>query len=174
MTGQENRFPELLPFESWERLDKESSAAFAAFCAYRDYGPERSIRKAVTAAIPDTTKAAKRYRVWRLWSMQFKWLQRAADYDRYLDRLKLAETRKAIESLGKKQSLTAGKILDTVDKKLDSMTPQDLNPGLIAPLMESVGRVQRDLLENEPGKDSRTEPEPKPGEIHFIPEFEGL
>jgi hypothetical protein len=40
---------ELMPFESWERLSGESSAAFAAFCAYRDYGPDRNIRKAVEA-----------------------------------------------------------------------------------------------------------------------------
>ena len=30
----------MLPFESWERLKGESSLAFAAFCSYRDYGPE--------------------------------------------------------------------------------------------------------------------------------------
>ena len=38
---------ELLPFASWEKLPRESGAAYAAFCAYRDYGPERNIRKAV-------------------------------------------------------------------------------------------------------------------------------
>jgi len=34
-----------LPYESWERLPGETGAAFAAFCAYRDYGLERNIRK---------------------------------------------------------------------------------------------------------------------------------
>jgi bifunctional DNA-binding transcriptional regulator/antitoxin component of YhaV-PrlF toxin-antitoxin module len=33
----------LLPFESWERLPGESSAAYAAFCAFRDFGPEREL-----------------------------------------------------------------------------------------------------------------------------------
>jgi hypothetical protein len=37
---------DMLPFESWERLAGESGAAFAAFCAYRDLGLERNIRKA--------------------------------------------------------------------------------------------------------------------------------
>jgi hypothetical protein len=38
-----------LPFESWERLPGESAGAYFAFCAYRDYGAERNIRKAVEA-----------------------------------------------------------------------------------------------------------------------------
>jgi hypothetical protein len=41
----------VLPFESWERLTGESSAAYAAFCAYRDYGPDRNIRRAVETAV---------------------------------------------------------------------------------------------------------------------------
>jgi len=38
---------EILPFESWERLPGETGAAFSAFCAFRDLGAERNIRKAV-------------------------------------------------------------------------------------------------------------------------------
>ncbi|MDR1574967.1 MAG: hypothetical protein LBS37_03085 [Treponema sp.] len=97
---------ELLPFASWEKLPGESGAAYAAFCAYRDYGPERNIRKAVEGHFrkaevpaefspaaktprnsPDAT-IARKYRMWLSWSMQFKWVKRAEDYDRYLDRLK--------------------------------------------------------------------------------------
>jgi hypothetical protein len=51
----------VLPFESWERLTGESSAAYAAFCAYRDYGPERNIRRAMETAVKDEGKRAKRY-----------------------------------------------------------------------------------------------------------------
>jgi hypothetical protein len=40
----------ILPFESWERLTGESGTAYAAFCAFRDYGPERNIRRAVETA----------------------------------------------------------------------------------------------------------------------------
>jgi hypothetical protein len=37
----------VLPFESWERLPGESGLTYSAFRAFRDYGPERNIRKAV-------------------------------------------------------------------------------------------------------------------------------
>jgi len=34
-----------LAFESWEKLGHEGARAFAAFCAYRDFGCERISRK---------------------------------------------------------------------------------------------------------------------------------
>jgi hypothetical protein len=49
--------------ESWERLPGESGLAYAAFCAFRDYRPERNIRKAVEAGEPDAGRWEKRYRV---------------------------------------------------------------------------------------------------------------
>jgi hypothetical protein len=49
--------------ESWERLPGETGAAYAAFRAYRDYGPERNIRKAVEVTEKDSAKWEKRYRM---------------------------------------------------------------------------------------------------------------
>jgi hypothetical protein len=80
-----------LPFECWERLAGESGAAYAAICAVRESGSERNMRKAVEASEADTAKRGKRYRVWSAWAAAFKWRERAADYDRYLDRLKQGE-----------------------------------------------------------------------------------
>jgi len=84
MTDIENAIEEakssMLPFESWERLRGESTSAFAAFCAFRDYGAERNIRKAVDGLEKDEAVRAKRYRVWRNWCSQFRWRERAADY----------------------------------------------------------------------------------------------
>jgi len=51
---------EVMPFESWERLRGESSLAFAAFCVFRDFGPERNIRKAVDCAEKDKADEAAR------------------------------------------------------------------------------------------------------------------
>jgi hypothetical protein len=49
--------------ESWERLPGESGLAYSAFCAFRDLGLERNIRKAVETAENDTVKREKKYRV---------------------------------------------------------------------------------------------------------------
>jgi hypothetical protein len=181
---------ELLPFESWERLAGESGAAYAAFCSYRDYGPERNIRKACQSreaelavefwqaetprsnAAPETKRIEKRYRMWRLWSMQFKWVRRAEDYDLYLDRLKQAELRKTIEARGEAHREITGKMLRVVNKKLDMMNPADLSQGTVTEWVETAVKTEREIFGLTAGKE-RTQTG-KPGNITFMPEFEGL
>jgi hypothetical protein len=141
----------VLPFESWERLAGESGAAYAAFCAYRDYGPDRNIRRTVEAALAvdggeagtNRGRAAKRYGMWRAWSTQFRWRERAADYDQYLDRLKQTEKRKTIEAQGEKHRAVTGKMLSVVEKKLDLMNPADLTQGTVTEWVETAIRAER-------------------------------
>ena len=168
---------ELLPFESWERLTGESGAAYAAFSAYRDYGPERNIRKAVEAECKrqhgdyDRSRIERRYRMWRLWSMQFKWVKRAEDYDRYLDRLKQTELRKTIEARGEAHREVTGKMLQVVSKKLEMMNPADLSQGAVTEWVETAIKTEREIFGLTTGKEKT---EPKQGEINFTPEFNGL
>jgi hypothetical protein len=169
---------ELLPYESWERLAGESGAAYAAFCAYRDYGPERNIRRAVEAECKkqhdgyDRNRIERRYRMWRLWSMQFRWVKRAEDYDLYLDRLKQAELRKTIEARGEAHREVTGKMLQAVNKKLDMMNPADLSQGMITEWVETAVKTEREIFGLAGGKEKGETG--KPGKITFTPEFEGL
>jgi hypothetical protein len=179
----------VLPFESWERLPGESGAAFSAFCAFRDCGLERNIRKAVEgqfrkAELPtefppvaetphanlDTT-IARKYRVWRNWSTQFRWKERAADYDRYTEKLKQAEMRKTIEAQGEMHRQVTGKMLEVVKKKLEGMNPDDLSQGSVTEWVSTAIRAEREAagLVMSNGKT-----EPKQGEINFTAEFNGL
>jgi hypothetical protein len=168
----------LLPFESWERLPGESSRAYEAFCVYRDFGPERNIRRVVESALggQDGTggqgKVKKRYGMWRAWSTQFRWRERAADYDQYLDRLKQREVRKTIEAQGERHRAITGKMLLVVEKKLDGMNPADLTQGTVKEWVESAIRTERELAGLVALTGSKTEP--KQGEINFTPEFDGL
>ena len=50
-----------MPFNSWERLPKESPAAFAGFCAFRDLGFERNIKKAVESVEKDERVRLRKY-----------------------------------------------------------------------------------------------------------------
>jgi hypothetical protein len=162
----------LLPYESWERLAGESGAAYAAFCAFRDYGPERNMRRVAEAAYAGTDKVEKRYKMWRGWAAQFRWRERAGDYDRYLDRLKQTELRKTIEEQGKVHRMVTGKMLQVVAKKLELMNPADLAQGTVTQWVEAAIRADREgagLIAPNNGK-----AEPEQGEINFTPEFEGL
>jgi hypothetical protein len=159
----------LLPFESWERLPGETGKAFAAFCAYRDCGLERNIRKAVDSAEKDKGKQDKRYRVWRNWCSQFRWRERAADYDRYTEKLKQTELRKTIEAQGERHRAVTGKMLAVVEKKLDLLDPAELSQGTVTEWVETAIRAERTAAEQFADANC-----PKQGEINFTPEFEGL
>jgi hypothetical protein len=169
---------ELMPFESWERLAGESGAAYAAFCVYRDYGPERNIRKAVEAECKkrhgdyDRSRIEKRYRMWRLWSTQFQWVKRAEDYDQYLDRLKQTELRKTIEARGEAHREVTGKMLQVVKKKLEMMNPADLTQGTVSEWVETAIKTEREIFGLTAVKEKAEGG--KPGNISFTPEFEGL
>jgi len=162
---------EVLPFESWERLAGESSAAFSAFCAYRDCGTERNIRKAVENVEKDETVRAKRYRVWRNWSTAFRWRERVADYDKYIERLKQSELRKTIEAQGEKHREVTGKMLDVVSKKLDIMNPADLSDGNLTEWVQTAIKAEREAAGLVAGNGK---PEAKQGELNFTPDFQGL
>jgi hypothetical protein len=161
----------VLPYESWERLAGESGAAYAAFCAFRDYGPDRNVRKAVEVGEKDPAKRGKRYRVWGAWAAAFKWRERAADYDLYLDRLKQTELRKTIEAQGEKHRAITGKMLAVVEKKLDLMDPADLTQGTVTEWVGTAIKAEREAagLAAPNGKT-----EMKQGEINFTPEFNGI
>jgi hypothetical protein len=186
--GREGKIPDVdkiideakscfLPFESWERLAGESGAAYAAFRAYRDYGPERNIRRALEPALAgkDGGKVEKRYRMWRGWAAQFRWRERAADYDQYLDRLKQTELRKTIEEQGRVHRLVTGKMLQVVTKKLEMMNPAELTQGTVKDWVETAIRADREteVCGSRAAGASRNSMPGQP-EIQFTPDFEGL
>jgi hypothetical protein len=159
---------EVMPFESWERLTGETSAAF---CAFRDLGMERSIRKAVDSAEKDEAVRARRYQVWRNWCGQFQWRERAVDYDRYIERLKQAEMRKTIEAQGEKHREVTGKMLSVVSKKLDLMDPAELTQGSVTEWVQTAIKAEREAAGLVA---SDVKQGPKQGELSFTPEFNGL
>lgn len=68
----------------WEQRDAESSAAFAAFLAYRNLGPGRSLSKAWEASKGDR-KGIGVPGQWRQWSVTHRWIDRSRAWDRFQD-----------------------------------------------------------------------------------------
>jgi hypothetical protein len=58
----------------WERQAEESAKAFAAFRAYREMGPSRSIERV-------HQECAKSSRLLKRWSSRYSWVARAEAYD---------------------------------------------------------------------------------------------
>ena len=126
------------PFDGWEKLDGESAAAYAAFCLFRDYGPDRNIKRTLAANEGDVTSRGKRYRLWLGWSMKFQWFKRASDYDVYLDKLKQTERRKTIERREAAYREVTEKMLAVVNKRLDLMHPSELTQGNVKDWMTAA------------------------------------
>jgi len=160
-----------LPFESWGKLEGETSNAYAAFCVFRDLGADRNIRKAVEAAEHDKGKRDRRYSVFRNWAAQYRWKERTVDFDRYLEQLKQTELRKTIEAQGEKHRQVTGKMLDVVLKKLDTMNPDDLSQGSVTEWVNTAIKSEREAagLVSANGKSELVQ-----GEFSFVQDFQGI
>ena len=170
---------DMLPFESWKRLSGEGSAAFAAFCVFRDMeADKRSIRGAVETVEPDAKKQNGKYNVWRNYAAKFRWQERVADYDRYTDNLKQGELRKTIEAQGEMHRAVTGKMLEVVKKKLDTMNPDELTQGNVTEWANMAIKAEREAGQfseaNCLGVSTSRNSTLKQGELNFTPEFNGL
>ena len=132
--------------ESWERQKGETSLAFAAFSVYRNYGPERNIKKALRSIEQDEAVVSRRYRTWRFWATRYHWLKRAEEYDTYLDRIQLAERYKLIEERGKAHLQTSGKILAVVDNRVDTMRQGELSQNNVPYWFKTAVQTEREVL----------------------------
>jgi hypothetical protein len=115
--------------DPWEQLVGESQRAYAAFCAYRDLGPERSLLKAFRQQ--KGKEAAKTTDgTWTGWSSTFRWSERVKAYDTAVEKKRretlererenrVREMRARAEATGKRLQTTAEKILDALDTRLE-------------------------------------------------------
>lgn len=64
---------------SWDRQN-DTDKSFAAFSIYRDLGPNRSLSQVVDQVRQDLRQL-------KYWSSKYEWVDRCADFDRYIDKL---------------------------------------------------------------------------------------
>jgi hypothetical protein len=70
--------------KSYNRQDKETIKAYAAFCIYRDMGVDRSLPKAAIVLYPPRSpqEAPRNISALQTWSYKYGWVNRCRDYDR--------------------------------------------------------------------------------------------
>ena len=146
--------------DSWERLRGETNPAWNAFCAYRDYGADRSIKKVLELqGIP-----ASRYGIWGAWSGRFQWVKRAGDYDVYTDRLKRSEREKLYRDITEK-------VLSIVSKRLESFDPEELSQSSIMEWIKSSIDIEKEVYGKDGGGESSL---CRQLEINFTEELKGI
>ena len=130
--------------EIWERQNDEGSKAYAAFCVYRDLGPERSLEKV------RQNLDKPRTRKWLGdWSVKYNWVERAQAYDDYIERKKREEKEKAILEMAERHAKLAMAFQQRVAQRLQEIDPAELSPADMARWLDIATRLER-LSRGEP------------------------
>lgn len=153
--------------ESWLRQRRETGAAFFAFCLYRDYGGDRSIRKVLERAeLPQ-----QRSSIWRAWSQKYRWQRRCADYDNHLDAIRRQEREEAFRQRERKHLEISDKMLTLVEQRLEKLDPEELSQGTITDWVKSCVSLERENYQEE---GNTNKGKLKQLEISFFEEFDGI
>ncbi len=125
--------------ETWTRQAGESSKAYAAFCTYRDLGPERSLDKALAAA----NKKPTNRRHWARWMDRFSWYARAQAYDDYIEQERRRAQEKEIMEMADRHARIATNFQTAVIQRLTKLEPEELSPSDMAKWFDIAVKVER-------------------------------
>ena len=133
----------------WDRLDGESTAAFGAFCNYRDMGTERSLVKV-------GQQLGKSRALMERWSAAWNWVGRVWEFDvaeaertrEQLSRDRLAMRRRQIR-LGMAMQSIASYGLRELQQKVERGEPLGLTVDEIVNLMRVGAELERRALGEE-------------------------
>jgi len=124
--------------ELWERQPGEGSKAYAAFCVYRDLGPERSLEKV------RQNLDKPRTRKWLGdWSVKYNWVERAQAYDDYIERKKREKNEKEILEMAERHAKLAKAFLLMIAQALQQIDPAQLSPSDMAKWLEVATKLER-------------------------------
>jgi hypothetical protein len=125
----------------WEQQSRESAKAYAAFCAYRDLGPRRSLRAAAEKFYGRNTSAATRQCAG--WSSTFRWVKRAHAWDRHLDEEAREAQEQARRDMAQRQAQEAKALQGKAIERLRSLRPEELGPSDVLRFFIEAATLER-------------------------------
>jgi hypothetical protein len=123
--------------EPWERQPLETQSQWDAFLVYRELGTNRSVSAAFRARSGRKGVAPGR---WRAWAQENHWVERAAAWDRELDRLARRAQVDAIRQMRDRQANAGVSLQARSLAALIRILPReaDLDDTALAKLLERV------------------------------------
>ncbi|MBL6275345.1 hypothetical protein JMF97_04115 [Micromonospora fiedleri] len=125
--------PEILP---WDRQDREPEKAYGYFVLYRDLGRTRTVAKVASEVNKSRDYLHKLATAW-------KWVQRAAAWDREEDRQYVEGLAEQRRDMAKRHARIASALQAKIVARLQSLDASKLSPGDIARWLEVATRVER-------------------------------
>lgn len=145
---------EIVAPEPWERQPEETVKAYAAFCVYRDLGPERSLAKAgaVLGKNPGGLEE---------WSSKNDWVKRSAAWDAEQDRIARQAQLDEIVKMRKRHAKLASDMLTKAAKALDKIPEEEIKASDLSRMVDVASKLERlsrgdvgDVIEERDGGES--------------------
>src|SRR5262249_19320938 len=123
------------------RRPGESPRAFAAFGAYRDLGPRRSLRAACRQYYGGETKA----KLGQLegWSSKWNWVARAAAWDDEQDRVAREAQLETIKEMNRRHAEEAVELQQKALERLKAMNPEELKASEVLDYLVQAAKLER-------------------------------
>jgi hypothetical protein len=133
----------------WEKLEKETSKAFAAFISYRRLAPkQRSVQKAVREEYGEGANQGK-LRQYMEWSRRFNWVARVLAWDEEVDRKAREEEIQQAKEMRTRHIKMAQALQQKAIEKLRTIKADDLEIEQLLRFIEMGTRLER-LSRGEP------------------------
>jgi len=120
----------------WEKQKNEREKPFQAFKIYRDLGDERSYAKVCK-------ELSKSQVLIQRWATEFKWKERIAAYETYLDQVKVREHEKNVIKMKERHAKLATAFQNKIVEKMQSFNPERLSPKDMAMWLDISVKVER-------------------------------
>jgi hypothetical protein len=108
----------------YERQPGESTKAYAAFCIYRDLGPNRGLREACRQFYGEGRANLAQLDTW---SSRWNWVSRAKAWDDELDRVNREAQAKARRDMAERHAKVGMALQDKAIRRLAAMQPDELS-----------------------------------------------
>ena len=125
----------------WDRSEKETPKAFAAFCLYRDIPAlDRSIRAAVESFRKQGGKTSERN--WEHWASRYDWRNRAAEHDSDLASRRRERMEKELDRAKDDGVILIRATLAKVAERIQGMDVEDLAVGQIPAALKTLFELE--------------------------------
>lgn len=135
----------------WYRLREETDKAWYAFQTYRDMDAPRSF----LGAYKLTLKARESIRErdpksvpsqFQAWTVDHRWEERVKAYDDLLETKRLTEREEQIRKMEERHAGLAKLAQQKVLERIKNLKPDEISPGMIAQLLQTAIRVEREAM----------------------------
>ena len=132
----------------WDRIEKETPKAFAAFCRYRDLLPiDRSVRAAVEAFRKQGGKTTERN--WETWASKYDWRNRAVEHDSDLASRRREHMARQLERAQDDGLMLVRADLAKVAERIRGLDAEDIVAGQIPAALKTLIELELKLLGHE-------------------------